>query len=289
MMIRKSIFEILESKYDIEKEFNVIRSLFFDKTIACGAYLGDKSYLTIEQVVDNNLFYNWKQRRSCLNTDDLKQKLKLNFICKGKLDKKILCLEYICNMLDLANTKLSYPTFQKTKECVILEKNIDLFLEHINYEKLIIKKEEKVILIPKNPAATAVAEISSKDTAFAILKYNHASLKGQLEEKRQLLLSIANEYEPLLNNPIEGFNDYFTKATNMLNNVHIRHNNKSGKNKKEFIANMSNEDLENWYDETYQLLLFCVLIKDNKDRKDKLDELLKKVNPKADKKVQRKE
>ena len=75
----------------------------------------------------------------------------------------------------------------------------------------------------------------------------------------------------------------------MLNNVHIRHNNKSGKNKKEFVANMSDEDLENWYDETYQLLLFCVLIKDNKGRKDKLDELLKNVNSKSDKKVQRKE
>lgn len=281
-MTRKSIFEILEEQYDTEKEFGIIRTLFFEPTLAYGPYFGEKQHLTIEEAVDNNLFFAWKQRYSCLNTNDFKQKLKLNFISKGKLNNKILCLEYICNMLELTNKKLPYPTYYKIKECVLLEKNIELFLEHINYEKLIIEKEEKVILVPKNPAATAVAEISSQDTAFAILKYHHASIKGQLEEKRKLLLSIANEYEPLLNKPINGFKDYFDKATNMLNNINIRHNNKSGKNKKELIAQMSDEELENWYDELYQLLLFCVLIKDNKDRKERIDELLKQINTKPD-------
>ena len=141
----------------------------------------------------------------------------------------------------------------------------------------------KVILVPKDPAATAVAEIASKDVAFAILKYHHASLKGKIDEKRKLLLSIANEYEPLLNKQIDGFKEYFDKATNMLNNMNIRHNNKSGKNKKELIAQMSDEELESWYDELYQLLLFCILIKDNKERKDKIDDLLKRINTKPKK------
>lgn len=128
-----------------------------------------------------------------------------------------------------------------------------------------------------------MAEISSKDVAFAILKYHHASLKGQIEEKRKLLLSIANEYEPLLNKPLAGFKEYFDKATNMLNNMNIRHNNKSGKHKKELIAQMGDDELESWYDELYQLLLFCVLIKDNKERKDKVDDLLKRINAKPEK------
>lgn len=278
-MARKNIFEILEEKYNIEKEFNVIKTLFFEPILIYLPYLGDKRYITIEQAVDNNLFFTWKQRYSCLSTNDFKQKLKLNFTSKRKLSNKILCIEYICNMLELINTKLFSPTFQKDKNCVILEKNIEIFLEHINYEKLLFKEEEKVILVPKDPAATAVAEISSKDIAFAILKYHHASLKGKIDEKRKLLLSIANEYEVLLNKPIEGFKGYFDKATNMLNNMNIRHNNKSGKNKKELIVQMSDEELESWYDELYQLLLFCVLIKDNKERKDKVDGLLKRINP----------
>lgn len=66
----------------------------------------------------------------------------------------------------------------------------------------------------------------------------------------------------------------------MLNNLDIRHNNKAGKNKNALATNLSDEKLENWYDELYQLLLFCVLIKDNKKRKDKMSEFLKGLNKK---------
>ena len=132
-------------------------------------------------------------------------------------------------------------------------------------------------MIPKNPAATAVAEIAPKEIAFAILKYNHASLKGQIEEKRKLLHSIANEYEDLLDHPITGFGDYFKTTRGLLNNLNIRHNNKSGKNKNALVQKMSKEELEKQYDELYQLLLFCVLTKENSERKKAADELLKRI------------
>ena len=66
----------------------------------------------------------------------------------------------------------------------------------------------------------------------------------------------------------------------MLNNLDIRHNNRDGKNKKELVLNLTDLELENWYDELYQLLLFCVLIKDNKERKDKMAEFLKGLKEK---------
>ena len=56
-----------------------------------------------------------------------------------------------------------------------------------------------------------------------------------------------------------------------VNKLNIKHN-----NKKE-IENLSDEQLEEWYDELYQLLLFCVLIKDNIERKNKADEFLKSL------------
>lgn len=283
-MARKDIFKILEEKYDIEKEFKIVIGLFFHPTLK----LHTNQQVSIEVALDKAYFYAWKQRGCCINSEDMRNRLGLDtFILEEgvecDLEFKIQYLEYICNLINLSNTKLSYPDFQKTKEYLILEQNVDILLSHLNYEKVIFKEEEKVILVPKDPAATAVAEISSKDVAFAILKYHHASLKGQVEEKRKLLRSIANEYEPLLNKPIDGFKEYFDKATNMLNNMNIRHNNKSGKYKKELVAQMSDEELESWYDELYQLLLFCVLIKDNKERKDKVDDLLKRINPKPEK------
>ena len=64
----------------------------------------------------------------------------------------------------------------------------------------------------------------------------------------------------------------------MLNCCHLRHNNTTGKKKKDTIAQMADDELELWYDELYELLLFCVLIKDNKTRKDKISNFLKSVH-----------
>lgn len=284
-MTRKNIFEILEEKYDIEEEIRKISNLFNNMKFMKTNPLNFQSELyTIEKLVDD-VFSHWKQRSSCLNCAEMKDKLHLmqNF---SDFDNIINALEYYSNILYIVEYKIdklvSLP-LRGCEEYKMLLENIDILIDQLHYKKQTFEEEDKVILVPKDPAATAVAEISSKDVAFAILKYHHASLKGQIEEKRKLLLSIANEYEPLLNKPIAGFKEYFDKATNMLNNMNIRHNNKSGKNKKELVAQMGDDELESWYDELYQLLLFCVLIEDNKERKDKVDDLLKRINVKPDK------
>lgn len=153
----------------------------------------------------------------------------------------------------------------------MLEKNIEILLDHLNYECLNIKEEEKILLVPKNPAATSVAEISTKDTAIAILMYNHSSLKGNLSQKQSLLLKIYIEYEKLLKKPIDGFSEFFDKTKGLVNKLNIKHD-----NKKE-ISDIDNIQLEEWYDELYQLLLFCVLIKDNIERKNKAGNFLKSL------------
>lgn len=63
----------------------------------------------------------------------------------------------------------------------------------------------------------------------------------------------------------------------MLNNLDIRHNNKEGKNKNNLVISLKNDKLEKWYDELYQLLLFCVLIKDNTERKNNIEKFLKNL------------
>lgn len=281
-MARKNIFELLISKYDIVKEMNKIVQIFEQTKLGYGFSYFEKQQQTysIEQVFEWNCFPDWKQRGPYISCAEMKADLNLPKKYSQDMGDMLKGLEYYVNILSNLKYKINIPG-NINVSCpplyAMLLTNIDILLEHINYEKLEFPEEEKVILVPKNPAATAVAEIAPKEIAFAILKYNHASLKGQLEEKRQLLVSIANEYEPLLEKPVEGFKDYFAKTTGLLNNLNIRHNNTAGKNKNEIVAKMSPEELESWYDELYQLLLFCVLCKDNYERKGKVSELLKNL------------
>lgn len=270
-MARKSIFEIIENKYNIKEEIGKIDFLFNDALLIVHNQLNfQQQQGSVEAVIEDRLFFAWKQRGSCLNCEEMRRKLGIDLTKYGLVDI-IIRLEYYLNIINLANTKLGYPNCQKTQQFVILEDNIKILLDHLNYEILMIEKEEKVLLVPKSPAATSVAEISTTETATAILMYNHTSLKGDLSQKQSLLLKIYLEYEKLLKNGIDGFPEYFDKTRGLINKLNIKHN-----NKKE-IENLDNKQLEEWYDELYQLLLFCVLIKDNKERKDKAEEFLKSL------------
>lgn len=80
---------------------------------------------------------------------------------------------------------------------------------------------------------------------------------------------------------MEGYADFFDKTNALLNSLHIRHNNKTKENNKNKIINIDENELEKWYDELYQLLLFCILIKDNLERKNNIKNFLKELNKKA--------
>ena len=155
--------------------------------------------------------------------------------------------------------------------------NITILIEHLNYERKIFENEEKIILLPKKPEATAVAEISSEETALAILMYNHHSMKGNITGKRKLLYQISLEFETLLKQPHKNYNDFFEKTNGLLNNLHIRHDNKTKEGNKNPVIEIDDKELENWYDELYQLLLFCVLIHDNLERKNRVADFLKSI------------
>lgn len=273
-MARKNIFELLKNTYNPSIELTNIIALFSTPFIKKYQIKDDRFYFSkkIEDFVSAHLFHTWKARGTCLDCSDMKQRLGFN----GKIDISdtdtvITILEYYENILYLFVSKHPKITIlpQIDDTLLMLMDNMRALRDHLNQERVIISEEEKVLLVPKDPAAIAAAETSSDEVAMAILKYNHASLKGNLSEKRNLLVNIAREYEPLLDNPPDGHGTLFSKTNGLLNCLHIRHNNATGKWEKTLPDN-----LEHWYDEVYQLLLLCKLESDNVERMKDVQTLL---------------
>lgn len=280
-MSRKSIFELLKGNYNIPNEIEKIVALYNSSLFYYNGDFGRGNY-TPEEIFERELLKNWKQRGSYLSCKEIKEALRIPkfFSFETPIETILNTLEYYENISYLLVKKLNiFDSYEYVilDDFTILLENTQILLNHLNYEHKIFKNEEKVILVPKNPAATAVAEISDDKTAMAILMYNHHALKGDLERKRQLLNSIQRTYEPLLKNPIEGYNDFFKKTNLLLNNLHIRHNNFEEENNKNLVIDIDDKTLEHWYDELYQLLLFCVLIDDNLKRKKEAGEFLKQI------------
>lgn len=271
-MSRKNIFEIINNNYDIAHEIDKITELFNSNMVSYfdGSY--KRCTTTIEIIFNSIILPNWKQRGTLLSLDEMKEKLNIPDYFEDEswwsIDDAINLLEIYDNIAYLIHKKLN-TEYQLDNRFNLLIENIHILLDHLNYEHKIFEDEEKVILIPKNPAATAVAEISNEETAMAILRYNHHTLKGDLAEKRHLLFLIYQEYEYLLKNGRDGYTDFFVKARGLANELHIRHNNKN--------IDIDDKTLEYWYDELYQLLLFCVLIDDNLKRKKEATDFLKNL------------
>jgi hypothetical protein len=65
----------------------------------------------------------------------------------------------------------------------------------------------------------------------------------------------------------------------LLNNLDIIHENVApeSKNYKEYIANMGQKELEEWYDDTYYLALISLALLDNVERNNRIEDLKRKI------------
>lgn len=136
--------------------------------------------------------------------------------------------------------------------------------------------------VPKDQAAISVAEIVDASLSYKVIEYNHHSMKGNLERKKSVLLVLADKLEPQrvklkqINSSLES--DLFY----LLNSVNIRHNNadKNGKNYIPLVAAMKESEIEQWYDDTYQMCLLAFLELDHADRKTRVIQLKKDTQSK---------
>ena len=157
-------------------------------------------------------------------------------------------------------------------------RQINEIKDKIGYTK--ITNEGIIILVPKSQPAIVVAEMLPSPLSYKVIEYNHHSMKGNLARKQATLKLLADQLEPKrdtlksLNKSLE--DDLFY----LLNNINIRHNNTdsdSTKYKKP-VADMSKEELEKWYDKTYDLCLYAFMTLDQKNRNAEIKELKERLN-----------
>lgn len=129
------------------------------------------------------------------------------------------------------------------------------------------------MLVEKNAAMTAVIEIVDPKSAYVVAEYSHHLLKGNIDEKQRILKLLADKFEPMRGELKKVNKDLESNTGYLLNKMNIRHNNIEGKNAIEYVKNLSDEELEEWYDETYQMLLLCFLEYDNIERSKKIGKL----------------
>lgn len=238
-MSRKSIFQRIVDNKDYGLEIKRIENLLkcegivkIEHTNLFGAIYYEN--YNIEKFVDSFIFLQWEHRLNCLNTKDMRCALDIDRILKlsenaNNIDVNSILdyLEYAINILVLVNrvndSEVKFKLKEDAYEAAL--KNIKNILNELNYEAHFIDKNSCILLVEKNPAATAVAEIVDENIADDVIQYNHYLLKGDIETKKKILNVLGTKLEPQrtiissLNSKLE------TNIFFMLNNLNIRHNN----------------------------------------------------------------
>lgn len=283
--MRKSIFDIVAENMDMESEANRLVTMSSEECVLVVNTYTDE---TLFNYIDAYCFKEWEHRGHFVDVDDFLEALRYDDLKEDathNVDALLTLIELIYNFWELSRKQ-----FHDTQKGYKLEwcgnyyhlKDVmDDVLSQYNHVAYINEDQECVLIIEDKSEVTAAAEIMPTPAlAVDVVRYNHRTLRGEIELKKKILLSMGAELEAkrkklhTINTTLE--NDIFF----MLNNLNIRHNNKSkgDKNYKEYVAKMRKDRLEKWYDELYQMLLLAFLLMDNIERVEKVKGLKEKIN-----------
>ena len=271
--MRKTIFEQLKSKVSFASEIRLLDELIRDKNgikveipktlIPMTEDDYEVSFYSLERFFDTIKFKSWKSRGTCINCDDMRE--------------TITFCEYVANLVSLyAKIKLKDSVhYYATDVVTAIKSNLRSLLDMLNLEMKLFEDQECVLIVEKNAEVTAVAEIADETIAYRIVQYNHYTLKGDIVKKKEILQLIGTQLEPERKQLTSINRQLADNIFFMLNNLDIRHNNRSKKdnNYKEYTAKMKKNKLEEWYDELYQMMLLAMLELEQANRNQKIDKL----------------
>lgn len=198
-------------------------------------------------------------------------------------DDLILIIEYFMNMMiGYKNIKYSVLTTRLLVDEDFIIQHLHRVTDAIGYK--VVSRDGLSVLVEKDAVVTAVAEseLIPEEISYRLITYNHHSMRGNLEDKKAIILQLANLLEgkqaklSRVNSSLK--NDLFY----LFNNFNIRHNNcdRQSKDYKPGIASMDKQELENWYDETYQMCLLAFMELEQADRKPKFDAIKTEIEKK---------
>ena len=277
-MARSTVFDKLANSWNISKEIERIHELIFERE-SIRAF--NRSRLTIVRVFDYYIFGEWNKRGHCLDFNDFLDVIEFEDLfkaAKADIESQLDFLELCYNLIyQVDNLITDQPSdFIPYDDYSLARTIIDDCLDRLNYRSFIDESDSTVILVEKDTAVSAVVEIEEdQEIALDIIQYNHHTLKGNIKKKKSILIKLANELEASRTQLTSINKSLATDVFMLFNNLDIRHNNAhdGSKNYQKVVAEMSSDELENWYDELYQMVLLAKLELDNAERTKKVAEL----------------
>ncbi|MBR6228319.1 MAG: hypothetical protein IKQ97_01110 [Eubacterium sp.] len=271
--MRRTFAEILrEGNVDIGNEYKKLYDIMYDRNFENGS-------TSLHDIIADS-FASFYFRGTCLTLDEFDEIHGFDFEenpdCYD-VEYLVLFCEYYQNMLVGLQNVINDMIFgYSSVNTALLMEQIRKVIDAIGYMPVYI--DGFTIYIEKSPASIAASEseLIPKELSYKVLEYNHHSLHGEIEKKKQILLKLAELLEPERENLKNANGALCSDVFYAFNKMNLRHNNINKNNPAKYkltIALMDKDVLEKWYDEVYQMCLLCFLELEQAERKMKFDKL----------------
>lgn len=284
-MSRTNIFELLKQNNNMGKDADRLKTLLCEYHYAATA---EHENYTLFRFIDAFCFDDWTAKGRCLDLQDFFETLgidELDYYFPRELDDLLVFIEILYNFWYLAENYIGShkAEFELYDTSDVLKTLMDECLSEYNQRAYYFPEEEKCIIAEDSPQVTAAAEATEPEIALDIVRYNHRQLTGELAKKKAILKTLGDYLEGRKREITDINSALYNTITGALNNLNIRHNNIAPENKSyyhEAVADMPQEELEQHYDDLYQLILLAILEIDNVVRKREMNALIQRVSAK---------
>ena len=271
--MRRNFAQVLKAgKIDLKNEYTKFYDLFYSKD--------SKDNKSMEDIVSNN-FTDYYFRGTCLTLEEFNETYGFKFEKQPQNfneDYLVCFMEYTYNLIFYLNNTFYLDHidmfYLDDNDKSFYLNQIQRVIDVIGYVRA--EEDGFIIFVPKDNNAIAVAEskLIPDNISYKVLEYNHHTMKGNIESKKETLIKFADILEPKRVKLNEINKSFTSDLFQLINSCNIRHNNrdKDSNNYRKYIAEINNNELEHIYDEIYQMCLLAFMQLEHTDRKDWIEE-----------------
>lgn len=258
--MRRTFAEVLRSSgVDVQAEYNSLHSLVFERY---GLYT----------LMGSNFRRVWFAS-TAVSLNDFNKRHGFDFEAM-KLDASLDDLLDFCEYAYNFAEALVEADVSNCSSCLTVINHIDTLIDKMGYVPA--SDEGLVIFVPRDANVAVAAEVAPGHAAEDLLRYDYRGFAGDIDKKRSMLVGMISLIEPKRKELDRVAKSLSGDLFCLANNFNLRHNNidPSDKGKyHQYIAEMSDSELEKWYDNCRDLCAASFLLLGFSEQKNELDDI----------------
>ena len=283
-MARISVLELMKKNYNVQYEVEKLKRFFLEEPMFIRSNLVGSESFSYSTIFDEFMLSDWKFRQTYTCIEELFKfnNLYMDFTEKYTNGQLIDFIELIDNIL---HVEPNFEMLSLQYGLDLVNKNYKLMLEVLTtlLQQLGLDEKESpegwLILIPKNEALDSVVEDLKPAVQWEIISYLKIK-SDDLETKRKQLAHLATELYMEKDSKEKGYQPFdiiMNECTLILNNLHIRHNNETGKWENNIIKSINTKDAVEYCDILYNKMLQIVLMRKDLNKQEMVERLSKSL------------